>query len=1132
MSNPSDYAAGWICALTCEYVAAQEFLDEEHDPPGSLQSNDSNDYTLGRIGRHNVVIAVLPDGEYGTARAASVATSMLNRFPNVRIGLMVGIGGGAPSPTNDVRLGDVVVSAPREMNGVTYGGVFEYDFGKTIQDQAFQETRFLNQPPTTLRAAVRGLQAQYARKGHRLGQAVSDVINKNPMLQGEYSRPNSSTDVLFRSDFTHGSTGCAEFCAKDSSNLVTRRSRTDYQEKSYIHYGTIASANQLMKNAITRDKLAKERNVLCFEMEAAGLMNDFPCLVIRGICDYSDSHKNKGWQGYAAMVAAAYAKDLLTRIVPSRIENEQRIAELLSNALHVLETTGDNVDTIKSRSDRRIELEMLNWLTPIDYGPQQSDIFRRHQPGTGQWVLDSDQFQAWIATSGQALFCPGIPGAGKTIVASVVINHLMEKLREDPGNGLAYIYCDFRRRNEQTVEHFTSSLLKQLAEKQPRLPDAVRQLHKRHEKSRTEPSLEELVESLRSVAETFDHVFIIVDALDECQESNDCLPMLLSELFDLQKQLGVNIFATARPLGHIKLSFERAISIEIRAHREDVRKYVSGRLGELPMVVQNDPELQEDIMNKISEVVDGMFLLAKLHFESLTGKMTRKAIRRTLQSLPTGSSAYDSAYEEAMNRIEDQNRDKRDMAKKTLLWITCAKERLTKSELQEALAVEIGERELDQDNLPDMEDVASVCAGLVAIDEESDVVRLVHYTTQDYFERTRVKWFEGAESHISEVCLTYLLLEQFPEKSKTSQWSYQSSSHRFKTRQIGHWESLSSGPESHFEESMLQLIDSLPLPLCPPASKGEDHFGEMSFEAPLGVIDFQESDGRRPFHRYAARNWGIHVRDASMQEHRQVIASLESHKFLQSSMGDVMGIRTTTGLHLAIRFGLDQTVEALLQRDHDPNVQSRSFHDDTEFLSERWHYDIEQTPLICAVLRDQGKVVRALLSHQANPNWADCLERTALWYAASEGYDDIVKLLMDKGANPDHRDIGERTVLGVACERGHASVVEALLPGAQIDLESQFCDVLFPPLTIAALSDQAAALSGQAGIIETLVKNGATADLGEGWSAGALLLDAKREIAGKGILTARKGVDRETAWKEILTAAEEADRKGPLKNMI
>ncbi|KAM0433480.1 hypothetical protein ACHAPT_004360 [Fusarium lateritium] len=848
MSNPNDYTVGWVCALTCEYVAAQEFLDEEHDPPDSLQPNDSNDYTLGRIGRHKVVVAVLPDGEYGTATAASVATSMLNSFPNIRIGLMVGIGGGAPSPTNDIRLGDIVVSAPREANGVTYGGVFEYDFGKTIQDQAFQETRFLNQPPTTLRAAVRGLQAQYARKGHQLGQAVSDVLGKNSMLQHDYSRPHPSTDVLFRSEFTHDSRGCAEFCAKDPSKLVPRRPRTVYHETPAIHYGIIASANQLMKNAITRDRLAKERNVLCFEMEAAGLMNDFPCLVIRGICDYSDSHKNKAWQGYAAMVAAAYAKDLLNRIIPSRIENEQRISELFSTTLHALGNTGENVDVIKSRSDRRMELEMLNWLTTIDYGPQQSDIFRRRQPGTGQWVVDSDQYQTWIATKGKTLFCPGMPGAGKTIVASVVVNHLIEKLREDPDSGLAYIYCDFRRRNEQTVEHFVSSLLKQLAEKRPTLPDAVRQLHDRHEKSRTRPSLEELLESLHYVTDLFSHVFIVVDALDECQESNHCLPRFLSGLFDLQQKLGVNIFATARPLGHIKSRFENSISIEIRAHHEDVRKYVNGRMGELPMIVQRNLELQESIMGSISRAVDGM-----------------------------------------------------------------------------------------------------------------------------------------------------------------------------------------------------------------------------------GVKDTQRSQ-EIPLYLYAARNWGHHVRDASVQKHRQVIALLESSGFVQASVGAFSREKrlelsrreastlNTTGLHLAAYFGLDETVESLLQRGHNPNLASKNL-----------HTNIKHTPLISATQRGHEAVVKALLLGRADPNWADYQGRTALWWAACGGHVSIAKLLLDKGADPNHLDIHGITVLGVACELGHTSVVETLLPGARFDLKSRNLEPLFIAVT-----------KGHEGVVETLLNKGTIAGPREGWAQDAL----------------------------------------------
>ena len=310
-----------------EYVAAQEFLDEEHEPPECLSPNDTNHYTLGRLGQHNVVIAVLPDGEYGTSSAANVATNMQNSFRNVRIGLMVGIGGGAPSEKHDIRLGDIVVSAPRDGEG----GVFQYDFGKTIQNQAFQHTRFLNQPPMILRSALMGIQSQYERKGHQLATAIEDVLTKNPRLQQKYKRPQPGTDRLFKAEFTHDSRGCEVFCANKGLNLVPRHERTEYEDNPAIHYGLIASANQLMKNAIIRDRLAAEKGVLCFEMEAAGLMNYFPCLVIRGICDYSDSHKNKEWQGYAAMAAAAYAKDLLSRILPSKVEAEKRIGDMLSS---------------------------------------------------------------------------------------------------------------------------------------------------------------------------------------------------------------------------------------------------------------------------------------------------------------------------------------------------------------------------------------------------------------------------------------------------------------------------------------------------------------------------------------------------------------------------------------------------------------------------------------------------------------------------------------------------------------------------------------------------------------------------------------------------------------------------------
>jgi hypothetical protein len=169
------YTVGWICAITTEHVAAQEFLDEEHEGPEYVSPNDNNDYTLGRIGKHNVVIAVLPDGEYGISSATSVARDMLHSFPNIRIGLMVGIGGGAPSAKHDIRLGDIVVSAI----GNGKGGVFQHDFEKRVQGQSFRETGFLNQPPPILRTAVSGLKSRYESKGHQLEGAINSILEKN-----------------------------------------------------------------------------------------------------------------------------------------------------------------------------------------------------------------------------------------------------------------------------------------------------------------------------------------------------------------------------------------------------------------------------------------------------------------------------------------------------------------------------------------------------------------------------------------------------------------------------------------------------------------------------------------------------------------------------------------------------------------------------------------------------------------------------------------------------------------------------------------------------------------------------------------------------------------------------------------
>ncbi|KAI1451430.1 nucleoside phosphorylase domain-containing protein [Annulohypoxylon moriforme] len=322
MSDPNDYTVGWISASYIEASAAAAFLDDAHEPLSSQSHKDHNSYFLGRIGKHNVAIAVLPDGEPGIAAAADVANDMLHTFNNIRICVMVGVGGGAPSDTNDIRLGDVVVSS-NDNEHSTHGGVFQYDYGRTIQGREFYYTGHLNSPPRALRTAATAVRSIHQRRGAQIKEKVQDIISTNRRLEKDFGPLDPATDRLYKSSVVHPPNTrrpCWNVCGKTFVEIVQR---ADSSEGPTVYYGLIASANQEMRNAVLRDKFSEEHGVLCFEREAAGLMNNFPCLVIRGICDYADTHQNSDWKGYAALTAAAYAKDLLSQVVPDQVEAER-----------------------------------------------------------------------------------------------------------------------------------------------------------------------------------------------------------------------------------------------------------------------------------------------------------------------------------------------------------------------------------------------------------------------------------------------------------------------------------------------------------------------------------------------------------------------------------------------------------------------------------------------------------------------------------------------------------------------------------------------------------------------------------------------------------------------------------------
>lgn len=279
MADRDKYTIGWICACDIEFTAALACFDRRHSDPDFVVKNDPNIYALGKMHGHNVVIATRRDGDYGRpSHWCPVNVYLVRSFPNVRCGLSVGLGGGAPTLKHDVQLGDVVVGEPNDLSS----GVVPYNIVKTILTKTFAPEGSLNMAPRELRDAQEKLFLEQRLHGSQVVDIAIEAIQKTKQPE-VYARP--STKI---------------------------RRHTDSLCK--VHYGLIASGHKLMENDQVRNAVAVQNDVLCFETEAFKILNDFPCLVIRGICDFAGEKKTTKWRGWAAMMAAVYAKCVLKHL--------------------------------------------------------------------------------------------------------------------------------------------------------------------------------------------------------------------------------------------------------------------------------------------------------------------------------------------------------------------------------------------------------------------------------------------------------------------------------------------------------------------------------------------------------------------------------------------------------------------------------------------------------------------------------------------------------------------------------------------------------------------------------------------------------------------------------------------------
>jgi ankyrin repeat protein len=395
--------------------------------------------------------------------------------------------------------------------------------------------------------------------------------------------------------------------------------------------------------------------------------------------------------------------------------------------------------------------------------------------------------------------------------------------------------------------------------------------------------------------------------------------------------------------------------------------------------------------------------------------------------------AYDTAYDKAMERIQGQVRDQRKLAEEVLSWITCAKRPLTALELRNALAVELGESEFYDDNIPDLEDIISACAGLVTTVSRSsgDVIRLVHATAKEYFERKWTIWFAGAHSRIATTCVTYLSFDVFEEGICSNQTDFEDRLHEYP---LYSYASLNWGHHAHSqpinETLMLEFLsDTLKVDACvqglfyiggyfthsgynrngPPGFTGlhlAAYFGLLSVVSRLvkdpDLASTKDSMGRVPL-AWAAYNGHTKVVDHFMNH-----GSNANHK-------DKTG---RTPISLAASMGHLDALNCFLEHKIDPNTR------DTD----------NRTPLSWAAYRGHLKIVKSLLAKGADSEARDEYGRTPLFWASYEGWVEVVELLRERDVDTETRDRLGRTALSWASENGHLVVVKLLLErGARLD---------------------------------------------------------------------------------------------------
>ncbi|RPA82923.1 purine and uridine phosphorylase [Ascobolus immersus RN42] len=697
--SSASYTIGWICPLEIEQHAALLMLDEQYGDPGDLTGSDSGFfYDFGKVGNHYVVLGTLPGDRPGGQTIETMATDMARRFPNLKLTLLVGIGGGAPSAKADIRLGDVVVGMPGfETGGSSTSGVWQHDYGALVDDpnnpRVFRQTKgcAMKPPPEVLRRAVERLYRDSTGQGkfgcHQLEDFVEKAIRRNEDLSindqrklrfaSQFYRPVNDEDWLFANDVLHpgmeksgvfgnptqssisaaaGKLPCEYHCLGKRPDpfhpLHHTRQPRGHMEKVKLHVGLIASGNQVVKNGNLRDVLANDNAlpIACFEMEAGPLAGSrFDCLVIRGISDYSDSHKNDNWQRYAAATASAFAKKVLN-LLPA-----QGLIDLQPQNIRYKDASGEIPKFIAYKR------QFKKWIKDEPCGSSETTFDKSLERArsrrskydaasddivSGRWLLESDQFKRWMVApsegdrgvhiSDSVLGIVGFPGCGKTVLSAIVVDHLNRSLPVKP---LWYFFTSQNSSGSShsssagapTVQNMIRALIYQMLQ---RNKDAAEKMMEKRcmgdlQALGSTVSFDHLLQLFRDLLYAVKNTWIVIDGLHECCDEDDGIQTgnltgwirwlhMLNQESD--GKVNIRILFTLRNLPSLLSRLQWVpkecsiiITNEHEGSRGDIQRYVETAVGSSALLQnrwKNATAQLQIIKRKVIAIADGMFLMA------------------------------------------------------------------------------------------------------------------------------------------------------------------------------------------------------------------------------------------------------------------------------------------------------------------------------------------------------------------------------------------------------------------------------------------------------------------------------------------------------------------------------------------